>query len=206
MLQINKISTVILLGIAFSSLAVFLFSCSDKKEETIASVYNPDSIPTVRTHNDTMYISDSGRIRFKVIGKTLMMFNNAKEPYTLFPDTAYMEEFDSLKNIVTILRADSVWNYSRKKLWKLRGNVEIINVEGDSFHSQELFWEEEKDRMYSDLYVVIQQPNKIAMRAYGFESNSSMTKYTFRRATNVDLYVDEDSEKKETENELQSEK
>lgn len=189
-----KISSFIIVSLVACVLSTASISCGEKKERIIESTYNPDSVPTVKTHNDTMYISDSGRVRFKVIGKTLLMFDKAQEPYTLFPDSAYMEEYDTLMNIVTTLRADSVWNYSRKKLWKLRGNVNIVNVAGDSFDSQELFWDEVKDRMYSDLYVVINQPNKIAMRAYGFESNRNMTNYTFRRATNVDLYVDEDKE------------
>lgn len=198
MVNIKQISYCILLSIAICGVASFTFSCSDKKEKVVKSIYNPDSVPTIKTHNDTMYISDSGRVRFKVIAKTLMMFDKAQEPYTLFPDEAYMEEYDTLMNVITTLRADSVWNFNKKKLWKLRGRVNIVNIEGKSFDSEELFWDEQNDRMYSDLYVVINEPGKIAMRAYGFESNSSITNYTFRRATNVDIYINEDKEQQES--------
>lgn len=194
MMYTKNISDFVLLSVVTCLVVIFFFSCTDKTTKTIESTYNKDSIPTITTHNDTMYISDSGRIRFKVIAKTMMMFNEAQEPYTLFPDKAYMEEYDSLMNIVSTLVADSVWNFKKKDLWKLRGNVNIVNVKGESFDGEELFWDEQKDKMYSDLYVVINQPGKIAMRAYGFESNRNVTKYTFRRATNVDLYIDEDED------------
>lgn len=197
----KAISNFILLSIGVCLITTITFSCSEKNEKVVESTYNPDSVPTVKTHNDTMYISDSGRIRYKVIGKTMMMFDKAQEPYTLFPDKAYMEEYDTLMNVVTTLRADSVWNYSKKKLWKLRGRVNIVNVKGESFDSEELFWDESKNKMYSDLYVVINQPEKFVMRAYGFESDPSFTNYTFRRATNVDVYVDEEKEQNEAEKE-----
>lgn len=165
-----------------------MFSCEGKKAEVV-NFYDKETIPTIRTQNDTMYISDSGRVRFKVIARTMLLFDKAQDPYTLFPDSAYMEQFDTLMNVITTGRADSVWNYERKKLWKLRGNVEIINVDGATFNSEELYWNEQEDRIYSDLYVIIREPYKATMKAYGFESNQDMTEYTYHRAEDADFYV-----------------
>ena len=174
--------------------AFCLFSCEGKKKAEITDFYNAETIPSIRTQNDTMYISDSGYVRFKVIARTMLIFDKAKDPYTLFPDSAYMEQYDTLMNVITVGRADSVWNYDRKKLWKLRGNVEILNSEGATFNSEELYWDQQKDKIYSDLYVVIKEPYKATMRAYGFVSNQNMTEYTYHRAENADFYVYDKSE------------
>lgn len=178
-----------------------LFSCEGKKETELKYLYDGETIPTIRTQNDTMYISDSGRVRFKVIAKTMMLFDKAKEPYTLFPDSAYLEQYDSLMNIITIGRADSVWNYDKKKLWKLRGNVEIVTSEGSTYNSEELYWNQQTDKIYSDQYVIIREPNKVTMKAYGFVSNQSMTEYTYRRAEKAEFYIydtEEEALKKDT--------
>lgn len=196
---------IFIIGVITSLCLSFLLSCGDKEEKKIESSYNAEFVPTIKTHNDTMYISDSGRIKFKVIAKTMMVFDKAKDPFTLFPDSAYMEQYDSLMNVVTTLRADSVWNYNRKKMWKLRGGVQIKNTEGKTFDSEELFWDEQKDRIYSEQYVVIHEPYKTTIRAYGFESNQHMTEYTFKRATDVDLYVSEEDENLNTEQNIESE-
>lgn len=206
MLYIKKISFLIILGMSMSFGAVILSSCDDKGDKTVEKAYNPEVIPSIKTHNDTMYISDSGRVKYKVISKTMLWFDKAKDPYTLFPDQAYMEEYDTLMNVVTTLRADSVWNYSKKKLWKLRGRVNIVNVKGESFDSEELFWDEQNDLVYSNLYVIIYRPNELAMKAYSFESNIGMTEYTFKRAHNVDIYVNEDEETPQPQNEESVEK
>lgn len=172
----------------------FVFSCKGDKDKIAESTYDPETVPSVETKNDTIYITDSGRIRFKVIAETILMFDKAKEPFNLLPDSAYLEEYDTLMNVVTTLRADSVWNYTRKKLWKLRGNVKIVNVEGKTFDSEELFWDEKEGKIYSNLYVVINEPNEATIRAYGFESNQSMTEYTFRRVKDSEIRPKEEDE------------
>ena len=166
-----------------------LFSCEGKKKAEIKYFYDTETVPTIRTQNDTMYVTDSGRVRFKIMARTMLLFDKAKEPFTLFPDSAYMEQYDSLMNVITTGRADSVWSYDRKKLWKMRGNVEIVNNEGATFNSQELYWNQQEDKIYSDQYVVIKEPYKATMKAYGFVSNQNMTEYTYRRAENADFYI-----------------
>lgn len=164
-------------------------------------LYDGETIPTIRTQNDTMYISDSGRVRFKVIARTMMLFDKAKDPYTLFPDSAYLEQYDTLMNVITVGRADSVWNYDKKKLWKLRGNVEIVTSEGSTYNSEELYWNQQIDKIYSDQYVIIREPNKVTMKAYGFESNQGMTEYTYRRAEKAEFYIydnNEEAQKKDS--------
>lgn len=180
-------------------LCSFLFSCESNKESEIKYFYDKETIPTMRTSDDTMYISDSGRIRFKVIAKTMMVFDKSKTPYTLFPDSAYLEQYDSLMNITTTVRADSVWYYDKKKLWKLRGNVDILNAEGTSYKSEELYFDEPADKAYSDLNVFIKEPNRLTLRAKGFVSNLNMTEFTYRTAEDGEIYVSE-SNNTETKN------
>lgn len=186
---------------SFSLLCTVFFSCGEKDKAVIRYLYNEETIPTVKTYNDTMYISDSGRVQFKVMSHSMLLFDKAAEPYTLFPDTAYLEQYDSLMNVITTLRADSVWNYEKKKLWMLRGDVQIVNSDSARFNSEELFWDQEKDKIYSNLYVIIKEPNKAIIKAYGFESNQNMTEYTYRRATDAEFYIretsDEESKSKE---------
>lgn len=177
---------------------LFLFSCDENKKKKVESSYDEETVPSIVTYNDTMFVSDSGRIRFKIMAETMLSFDKAKEPYTLLPDGAYLEEYDTLKNVITTMEADSVWNYNNQKLWKLRGNVHIVNSKGETFDSEELFWDEKEGKIYSNLYVIINRPNEALIPASSFVSNQSMTEYTFRQARDVNLYAKEEEPALET--------
>ncbi|NDV79041.1 LPS export ABC transporter periplasmic protein LptC [Dysgonomonas sp. 511] len=186
-----------LLGVAIAIFAIpFLFaSCKKEVKNAVDFHYDSEQTPTVNTDSVTMLISDSGIIRYKVITQTWEMFNEAKDPHSYFPDKVYLEQYDTLFNIVVVVKADTAWNYSRRKLWRLKGNVFIRNVVGETFTTEELFWDQQKAKIYSDKPVEVNSPNKGILRGKnGFESNQNMTDYEFKGVGNSPVYVREQQE------------
>lgn len=172
----------------------FLFmSCKEEKNDSIAFVYDPQTVPTMRTDSLSTLISDSGLVKYKMIAKTWLLFDQAEDPHSLFPDGFYFEQFDSLFNVTATIKADSVWNFTRRKLWQLRGNVSIVNSLGETFTSEELFWDENAQRIYSNQYVEINRPNKTLTKAKRFEANQQMTNYRLYDVIS-DIYVNDDEE------------
>ena len=66
-----------------------------------------------------------------------------------------------------------------------------ICLKGEKFDTELLFWDQNKQKVYSDKEVRIEQPDQI-IYAVGFESNEQLTKYTFFK-TNGIFYIDEDT-------------
>lgn len=186
-------------SIIIFSLICFFISCEQKTEEKTHAGYNEETVPSVISFNDSILYSDSGRVQMKVIAEKIVVFNKAKEPYTLFPNKVYMEQYDSVMTVVTKLWADSAWNFSKQRLWKLRGNVKIIKDNGTMYESEELFWDEAKDRIYSDKFVTIYEPDKGIQRAQKFESNQNLTDYTFYRVKDGEYYFSDKSNEANTE-------
>ena len=88
-----------------------------------------------------------------------------------------MEKFDSLFHIDASIKADTAYYYE-KKLWELRSNVHIRNLQGDKFDTQLLFWDEAKEQIYSDKPIRIEQADKSIINGqYGFKSNQQLTEY-----------------------------
>ena len=87
-----------------------------------------------------------------------------------------MIKFDTLFNIEASLKADTAYNYEKKGLWKLIGNVRVENLEGKKFETSLLFWDQKEEKVYSDKYIRIQEDDKI-ITGIGFESNQNMTQY-----------------------------
>lgn len=189
-MRYNKSITLLYSSVIF--VLILCLSCGKKKIDVVTQPVSLDELPSISSKYDTLLVSDSGRVQMKIITETLMIFNKAKEPYTLFTDDVYMEQYDSLMNVKTTLVADSIWNFNRQRLWKLKGDVKVKTTEGKSYESQELFWDEAKQKIYSDEYVIIHQPNESTIKAYGFEANQNLTEYTFKRVEDTDLYLKEE--------------
>jgi len=166
-----------------------LAACGNSKGETIDYEYNKDSIPMVASDSVTMLISDSGLIRYKVIAKTWDIYESEKDPYWLFPDKLYLEQFDSLFQVVATVEADSVWNYTKRKLWLLKGNVFIKNNLNETFSGEELFWDQDKHQVYSNQLLEIKRPGRMTLIAQRFKSNERMTDYTFISAHAPEIYT-----------------
>ena len=160
----------------------FFASCGQEQKNTINLEFDPETTATLNTDSVTMLISDSGLIRYKVITKTWDVYQQAKEPYSYFPDGVYLEQFDTAFSVVFTIKADTAWNFERKKLWRLKGHVFARNVENETFASDEVFWDQQKQQIYSNVPVTIDRPQRTLLIAEGFKSNQQMTDYEF---TNV---------------------
>lgn len=193
-------------SVVLSLFMISLFiSCRNETKDQVTFVFDKETIPIINTDSVTMLISDSGMVRYKVITKTWKMFDEASEPFWLFPDKLYLEQYDSLLNIVVTLRADTVWRYISDNLWKMRGNVFIRNFQNKTFESEEIFWDQQKQRIYSNKPVTIKSPNEATIIADDFESNQQMTQIKMKNVKAPELYLNEDEKNEDSEKQKKGE-
>lgn len=178
---------------------IFLSSCGSDNKEYVNAPLNNETMPSMRDDSVTMLISDSGLIKYKVITKTWDFFENAKDPHWYFPEGIYVEQFDTTFHKQTSLKADSAWNFTLRKLWRLKGNVFIENIQNETFSTDELFWDEKQQKFYSDKYIEIKRPEKLMLKGIGFESNMNMTQYRIFKPHDTDIYF-EDNQNTEPQN------
>lgn len=171
----------------------FLISCGDDKKEYVNAPLNNETMPSMRDDSVTMLISDSGLIKYKLITKNWQFFENAKDPHWHFPEGIYIEQFDTTFQKQTSIKADTAWNFTLRKLWKLKGNVFIENINNETFSTDELFWDEKEQKVYSDKYIEINRPDKLILKGIGFESNMNMTQYKIFRPRDTYIYVEDNN-------------
>ena len=167
---------IIVLGVLLMLIA--FIGCGEAKKEYTDTPFDKEKLPSMSVDSVVELISDSGLIRYKLITKTWLFFDNAADPYWYFPDGLYVEQFDTSFQIQATLKADTAWNYTQRKVWKLAGNVFVRNSKDETFESDELFWDERIGKVYSDKYMKITQPGELILHGRdGFESNQQMTQY-----------------------------
>ena len=175
-MKLNSI-TIVLVTIV---MLFFYTACGEKDEDLVKVNSDFETTPSMITDSVTTLISDSGITRFKLVADIWEVYDKAEDPFWYFPEGIYLERFDSLFQVEAKILADSAWNYTEKKLWRLKGNVDIRNMVGEKFLSDELFWDQQKQTVYSDKFIEIKR-GETELKGYGFESNQAMTEYRIFR-------------------------
>lgn len=164
-------------------------ACSGRKTNIGDAITERDSLPVMETRGVTTLISDSGIIRYRLQTEEWRIFDRKKPPYWAFEEGVYLETFDTLFQMEANIKADTAYYYEKQKLWKLMGDVVIRNLRGEKFNTELLYWDQNTEKVYSDQFIRIEQPDRI-ITGRGFESNQEMTKYTIHKPEGI-FYLEE---------------
>lgn len=130
------------------------------------------------------FISDSGYTRYHITAPVWKMFEEARDPHWKFPEGLDLEQYDIQMRPTSSMRCDSATYFSQKRLWRLDGNVVMVNTLRDSFLTQQVFWDQSRREVYSDSFIHIVRSNRI-IEGYGFTSNERMTAFSVNRTTGI---------------------
>lgn len=165
-------------------LLLLTLACSGEHKEVVEVTFDPETTYTMKTTGVISLISDSGVTRYRANAKEWLVYGKAKEPYWYFPEGIYVEKFDSLFHTEASIVADTAYYYDKQGLFRFVGQVEVKSLQGEHFETEELFWNQKEDKVYSDRFIRIEQEDKI-ITGVGFESNQNMTRYTIRESRGV---------------------
>ncbi len=161
------------------ALLFYGISCNGKEEkEKIDAIKNRAAMPSLHANEVTTVISDSGITRYRIYTKQWDIFDKAAEPYWEFPKGIHLERFNEDLTIDANIHANYAKKMDRQKLWLLRGKVRAINLQGEMFESERLYWNEYDKKIYSDTIVKITRQKQV-FTAINFESNEALTRYNF---------------------------
>lgn len=65
-----------------------------------------------------------------------------------------------------------------KGIAQLIGEVEMTNHKNETMKTEELYWDKEKDSVYTDKFVRIETPDKVITGSRGLRANTDFTSYT----------------------------
>ena len=176
------------LNITAAFLAAVMFvlfpACTGKDKKLAEAISENDTLPSMKSLGVTTLISDSGITRYKIVAEEWLIHDNKNPPYWAFEKGVYLEKFDTLFRVDASIKADTAYYHEKKKLWELKGHVQILSQRGDKFQTDLLFWDEKKEKVYSDKFIQIEQEDKV-IKGYGFESNQNLTEYEIKNTTGI---------------------
>ena len=183
-----KISLVVL----YSGVIVILFACSSKVASDIPKdLISNKKIPSVEAFNFQTFYTDSGVVRYFLKAPRLLIFDREKSPYKEFPEGFHLQQFDKNKKIISELSANYGKNFEKEEKWLATGNVVMVNNKGDTLRSEELIYLIKEDKIYSEKFVNIKKEDQDITGSGGFESDSQMKKWAFKKTTGHIYVIDQ---------------
>lgn len=174
------------IAIPLVGIAMLFFSCANKIEK-IKEVAAGDKLAGVEAENFQMIYSDSTVIRFKLITPKLIRYDKTDDPFMEFPDGVEIEKFNAQMEQIASITSNYARYYEKEKRWEAKNDVVAVNPQGDTLKTEQLVWDENKGKIYSEQFVrIIRKDQEIT--GIGFESDQNLTNWKIKEASGS-LYV-----------------
>jgi LPS export ABC transporter protein LptC len=159
-------------------LLICLFSCGEEVDSSILETYKG---PIGLALDVELYHSDSTIIRTQVKAKKQMEFGTGDLE---FPEGIEIFFFDVEGNTTSTMRANKGFFDKTKNLYRGEGDVQVHNLEKDQkLSSEELFWDPNSEKIYTDKFVTIQEKETI-FNGTGMEADQKFSEYKLFKVTN----------------------
>ena len=134
--------------------------------------------PTIQGTNIRVIYSDSARVKVQVQAPAYKQYPNAERPYMEFEDGLEVYFYDDSARIESEIRADYTIYYMEERLWHATGNVVAQKFDnGDALYTDELFWDENEELIYSDSYTRVISEDNTLYGKNGFRSHQNLSNW-----------------------------
>ena len=122
--------------------------------------------------------STNGKLAYVFETPLMERYELAAEPFMEFRKGIKVVSYnDSTQMQEATLIADYAKYIEPQQLWEARGNVVATNAKGQKLETEQLFWDEKSDRIYSVVKSVVTEGEDDITVGDGFETNSRFDDY-----------------------------
>lgn len=166
---------------AFSFGCFFLFGC-ENDEKQIAEMGKKKLAVDTATSIES-FLSQGGIVKARLTAP-LMLRVQTDTPFIEFPKTLHVDFYSDSTKVESQL--SSLYGKYRENENKvlLRDSVVVFNEKGDTLHCQELWWDQQSEKFYTDKPVRIYQKDK-RIFGNGLESAQNFSWYKIQNITGI---------------------
>lgn len=153
----------------------------EKNLKKSSKIQSADTLPPVVIKDTRIYYSDSLKVQMELKAPKIIEQSQIDTPYTEFPKGVEVKFFGANQKVESSLQANYSVYYRERDLWEYKGNVQLMNEQGDKLYTEHLYANRKEEKIYSTDYVSIKSPDGTEVNgAGGFESNLRFTEYQFK--------------------------
>ncbi|MBD0285435.1 MAG: LPS export ABC transporter periplasmic protein LptC [Flavisolibacter sp.] len=156
------------------------FGCENS--ERAINEWNERRVLVEEARSIDTYFSQQGIMRARVKAP-LMLRYQTDSTYVEFPKSLHVDFFDANKKVESWLDARYGKYIETTNKVQLRDSVRVININGDTLTSSELWWSQNEKKFYTDKEVRIATKDKRIYGGKGLEAAQDISWYIIKQPT-----------------------
>lgn len=167
--------------VALLGLAIFFSLTSCEEDLTKADQNKKKNFPSRIIYNANITKRDSGMVKVRFKAPLLEEYEFIDTPYVEVRKGLYLEFYDSKKpKVPGKLWAKYAKIIEKKQFYEAKGNVKVINNEGQTFVMQSIYWDKANRKMYTkDTVFITDKDGSIFVAANGMKAKDDFSEYVF---------------------------
>ena len=131
-------------------------------------------------HFETIY-TDSAKLQLILSASLMERYTNSKPPYSEFRNGIKVLFYDGHKEPIALFTSKYAKFLEDKNLWELKDSVVAVNEKKERLETELLYWDQEKDLVYTDRAVRITSEEDIVV-GIGLKSDSRFTNWEIKNS------------------------
>lgn len=168
-----------------------LFSCKNDLDE-LASIEIDARSPDRITTQAEYYYSDSGHVRNRLRAGRVEEYLAQNDEHTEFSQGVELTFFDALGRPGSHLTAERGRMDPKRHRMQVEDHVVFTNARGERLETEQLTWNQDSDRVFTDRPVRITRSQDI-IYGQGLDADQDFSRYTIRRITGTIFVADNDT-------------
>lgn len=174
-------------------LLVLMLTGCENDIERINMLTGGADVPKIKGTNVEVIYSDSAKVKVQILAASFRQFTDVERPYMEFPDGIEVYFYDDSMRIESEIKADYTIYYTEERLWHATGNVWARRLDnGDALHTEELYWDEVEQQIYSDAFTRIQNEDGTFYGKRGFVSHQDLSNWQLKGSSGTVNVKDEE--------------
>lgn len=174
--------TYYILNIVTVITVAMFFSCKDNYNE-VQNIGVSENEPIGIAEDVNLKKTDSGRVTANLISDKRIDYSNRSFPYEEYPEGITLYIYDEENKKSTII-SDYAIIYNKTDLIDLQGNVKVIMQTNDTLFSEQLYYDNAKQWIYTNTPVTFKTTKDI-IKGNGFDSNKDFTNAEVLEVTGI---------------------
>lgn len=159
--------------------AVFLVTACKNDPKEIDALMGKQALQEDKADEVTIIYSEHGNSRIRMFATEFVRNEIAKPPYVDMRKGLKVEFFDDSMMVESTLTAMYARWYEGKGNVLIRDSVVVVNKKGETLRTEELIWNQNVRKFYTEKFVRINTPDQV-MYGDGLEANEDFSWYRIK--------------------------
>ena len=162
----------------FFLLSITLYSCSNDPE-LVTEFISTENFLIEKVEDSEILHTENGMLKVKILATTINRFKDIS-PQLVFSNGLEVIFYNDSGGVKSVLKAQSAEVNEINNVMTALDNVILTSSSGKKLETEELIWDEKKNKIYTDKNVVI-TTGKEVIEGDGFESNPDFSEYSISK-------------------------